>query len=74
MKLGPVDGSVEEVRDLLENNGLRLEDYLEKSAAGLNNGVAFFAEGAYLFLGGSCRTNVIGIKTIITPIHWVGWQ
>jgi hypothetical protein len=28
MKLGPVDGSEEEVRGLLENNGLRLQDYL----------------------------------------------
>ena len=30
MKLGPFDGSVEEVRNLLENNGLKLEDYIEK--------------------------------------------
>ncbi len=30
MKVGPVDGSVQEVRDLFENNGLKLEDYLEK--------------------------------------------
>ena len=30
MKLGPVDGSTEEVCDLLENNGLRLEDLLQK--------------------------------------------
>src|SRR5680860_410747 len=30
MKVGPVDGSAKEVRDLLENNGLKLEDYLEK--------------------------------------------
>jgi peptidoglycan/LPS O-acetylase OafA/YrhL len=35
MKLGPVDGNAEEVRDLLENNGLRLEDFLEKAAAPL---------------------------------------
>ncbi len=35
MKLGPLDGSVEEVRNLLENNGLRLEDYLEKPPAQL---------------------------------------
>lgn len=35
MKLGPLDGSTDEVRDLLENNGLRLEDYLEKPAAPL---------------------------------------
>lgn len=30
MKVGPVDGSAKEVRDLLENHGLKLEDYLEK--------------------------------------------
>jgi hypothetical protein len=30
MKVGPVDGSVQEVRDLFENNGLKLEDYIEK--------------------------------------------
>ena len=30
MKLGPFNGSVEEVRNLLENNGLKLEDYIEK--------------------------------------------
>ena len=30
MKLGPVDGTIEEVRDLLENNGLRIGDFLEK--------------------------------------------
>ncbi|MBU1208086.1 MAG: hypothetical protein KKH04_14345 [Proteobacteria bacterium] len=35
MKLGPLDGSFEEVRDLLENNGLKLEDYLERPIAPL---------------------------------------
>ena len=35
MKLGPFDGSVEEVRNLFENNGLKLEDYLEKPPAPL---------------------------------------
>lgn len=30
MKIGPVDGNVEEIRDLLENNGLNLSDFLEK--------------------------------------------
>ena len=30
MKVGPVDGSVQEVRDLFENHGLKLKDYLEK--------------------------------------------
>jgi len=35
MRLGPVNGTVQEVRDLLENNGLKLEDYLEKPPAAL---------------------------------------
>lgn len=35
MKLGPVDGSVEEFRDLFENHGLNWEDYLEKPPAPL---------------------------------------
>jgi len=35
MKLGLFDGSVEEVCNLLENNGLRLEDYIEKLPAHL---------------------------------------
>jgi len=30
MKVGPVDGTAQEVRDLFENHGLKLEDYLEK--------------------------------------------
>lgn len=30
MKVGPFDGSAQEVRDLLENHGLKLENYLEK--------------------------------------------
>ena len=32
MKAGPFDGSPKEVRDLLENHGLRLEDLLEQPA------------------------------------------
>ncbi len=35
MKMGPIDGKVEEVRDLLENHGLNLADYLEKPPAPL---------------------------------------
>lgn len=35
MKLGSVDGSVEEFRDLLENHGSNLEDYLGKPPAPL---------------------------------------
>jgi hypothetical protein len=35
MKMGPIDGKVEEFRDLLENHGLNLEDYIEKPPAPL---------------------------------------
>ena len=35
MKLGPIDGSTEEVCNLLENNGLRVEDLLQKPPAPL---------------------------------------
>ena len=35
MKMGLFDGSCSEVRDLLENNGLRIQDYLEKPPAPL---------------------------------------
>ncbi len=35
MRMGPLDGSVEEVRGLLENNGLKLEEYLEKATVPL---------------------------------------
>lgn len=38
MKLGPIDGNVEEVRNLLENNGLKLEDYIEKPPVHLKTG------------------------------------
>jgi hypothetical protein len=30
MKMGPFDGTTSEVTNLLENNGLKLEDYLER--------------------------------------------
>lgn len=30
MKVGSFDGKVEEIRDLFENNGLNLENYIEK--------------------------------------------
>ncbi|MCX5903145.1 MAG: hypothetical protein NTV89_06670 [Proteobacteria bacterium] len=36
MKVGPVDGSVQEVRDLFEDHGLNIESYLEKPPSPLN--------------------------------------
>jgi len=37
MKLGPFDGTTEEVRDLIENNGLNIEDFLERPQPPLKN-------------------------------------
>ncbi len=50
MKFGPIDGSTEEVQDLLQNNGLQLEDYLEKPAAPLKTRYLVVA-GAILLVG-----------------------
>jgi hypothetical protein len=48
MKWGPFDGSSSEVRDLLEDNGLKLEDYLERPIAPLK--VRFLIVPSVLFL------------------------
>ena len=37
MKVGPVDGSVQEVQDLFENHGLNIKDYLEKPSSPLKS-------------------------------------
>ncbi len=36
MKLGKMEGSPEEIRDFFQNNGLNIEDYLEKPEAPIN--------------------------------------
>ncbi len=56
MKLGPVHGNAEEVRDLFENNGLRLEDYLENPAAPLKT--------FYLIIPGAIF--MIGLLAVVT--------
>lgn len=37
MKMGPFDGTREEVRDLIEDHGLNIEDYLERPQPPLKN-------------------------------------
>ena len=37
MKFGPIDGSPEEIRDLLKNDGLKLTDYFERPATMLQS-------------------------------------
>jgi len=37
MKVGPVDGSAQEIRDLFEKNGLNLENYIEKPPSPLGS-------------------------------------
>jgi len=37
MKMGPFDGTREEVRDLIEDHGLNIEDFLEKPQPPLKN-------------------------------------
>jgi hypothetical protein len=68
MKIGPIDGKVEEVRDLLENHGLRLGDYLEKPLAPLKT--MFLAIPAIILtiallilaiFAGNCPQNVLTI-------------
>jgi hypothetical protein len=48
MKVGPIDGTVQEVQDLLENNGMNLEDYFEKRPPPLK--VRFFVIPIVVFL------------------------
>ena len=45
MKIGEMEGTPEEIRDFCQNNGLNIEEYLEKPEKPLNR---------YLFIGPSC--------------------
>jgi hypothetical protein len=60
MKMGPFDGRVEEVGNLLENNGLRIEDYLEKPPAPLKT--RFLVIPAVLFGVSVCAMAALPIK------------
>jgi len=45
MKIGKMEGTTEEIRDFFENNGLKIEDYLEKPEKPLSH---------FLFIVPSC--------------------
>jgi hypothetical protein len=65
MKLGPVDGNVEEVRDLLKNFGLNLEDFIEKPTSPLR--MRFLVIPVVIFLS---SVLVLGVL----PTGSLGWQ
>ncbi len=70
MKLGPIDGNAEEVRDLLENNGLRLEDFLEKPVAPLET--RYVITPGAIFAAGLLAVVVFGgvwSKTVVTLLY-----
>jgi len=74
MKLGPVDGSTEEVCDLLENNGLRLEDYLEKPAAPLKT--RYLIIPVAIFMIGLLAVVIFGSvssRAVVTLLYLVGF-
>ncbi|MDR3631733.1 MAG: hypothetical protein P4L42_15535 [Desulfocapsaceae bacterium] len=50
MKVGPVDGSVQEVRDLFENHGLDLESYIEKPLSPLKTRFLIIPVAVFLFI------------------------
>lgn len=52
MRVGPIDGTPLEVTNLLENNGLRIEDYLEKPPVPLKT--RFLVIPAILFAVSVC--------------------
>jgi hypothetical protein len=45
MKIGELEGTPEEIRDFCQNNGLKIEEYIEKPERPI---------GKYLFIGPSC--------------------
>lgn len=75
MKLGPIDGSTKEVQDLLENNGLRLADYLQKPPVPLKT--LYLVVPSAIFAVGLIASVVIGAflgelhKAVITLINLV---
>jgi len=48
MKLGPANGNAAEVSDLLQNNGLQLEDFMEKPAEGLKTRYIFIPAAIFI--------------------------
>ncbi len=65
MKIGKMEGTPEEIRDFFQNNGLSIEDYLEKPEKPISR---------YLFIGPSCFYVVFII--LLTTVSGVsdGWR
>jgi len=64
MKIGKMEGTPREIRDFCENNGLVIEDYLEKTEKPINR---------YLFIGPSCFyvASIILLATVPRlPLSW----
>lgn len=76
MKLGPIDGSTEEVQDLLENNGLRLQNYLQKPAAPLTtrylviSGAIFLVGLVFVALG---TFESVPFERVITLVNLIAF-
>ena len=65
MKIGEMEGTPEEIRDFCQNNGLNIEDYLEKPEKPLSR---------YLFIGPSCLYVVSIILLTTVPSVSEGWR
>lgn len=65
MKMGPFDGSVEEVRDLLENKGLNIENYLDKPPTALK--LRYIIIPSSIFILSVC----IHVVIQLLPAHWL---
>jgi hypothetical protein len=65
MKIGDLEGTPEEIRDLCQNNGLNIEDFFEKPEKPLNN---------LLFIGPSCffLLSIIILTTVSSFAE--GWR
>ena len=48
MKIGAMEGTPEEIRDLCQNNGLNIEDYLEKTEKPINRYLFMAFSGFYV--------------------------
>lgn len=63
MKLGPFDGTTEEYRDLTENHGFRIEDFIEKPPIPL--------KPKFIFLSSLClMVTIICLLIIPSNLHY----
>ena len=64
MRIGKLEGTPEEIRDVLENRGLRLEEYLEKPAAPLRT--------KWLVVPGAVFAIVLILLVLLGPLARTG--